>query len=81
MNEKLIEQLKSKNAKLFVVDAELEELIKKLSTEMQTSSHDVVLTAIKLLSKSINKKIILRDPITLTDIEISALEDIKPSSN
>lgn len=76
MNQKVIDELKSKNAKLFIVTEDLETIIKQLSSTLDTSAHDVVLTACKLLQKSLNKKIILRDIKNATDVEINTFEDL-----
>ncbi|BCX14126.1 MAG: hypothetical protein KatS3mg085_658 [Candidatus Dojkabacteria bacterium] len=76
MNKKLLRILKNNDSKFLLVDKELQELITKLSQTMNTNAHDVVKTALKILDKSIGKKVIIRDTNAKIDEEITAFENI-----
>lgn len=81
MNLNIAKQLKHKKAKLMVIDSEDKKRIEKLCVDMNTSAVDVVSTATKLLEKSLNKKIILRDTTTNTDVEINIFEHLNKDLN
>lgn len=81
MNLKVVRQLEKKKAKLMFIDSEDKKRIEKLCVELNTTPIDVVSTATKLLEKSLNKKIILRDANTNTDLEIDIFEHLKKNSN
>lgn len=81
MNLNVAKQLKQKKAKFMVIDSEDKKRIEKLCIDMNTSPVDVVSTATKLLEKSLNKKIILRDTSTNTDVEINIFEHLNKDLN
>ncbi len=64
-----------------MIDEELAEMVQQIGQEMNTSSYDVIATAIKLLGKALNKKIIIKDYKPGADLIITALEDIKKPKN
>jgi regulator of PEP synthase PpsR (kinase-PPPase family) len=76
MDKKILDILKQNNAKFLLVDEELQEIITRLSEKLDTNTHDVVKTAVKLLEKSIGKKVILRNKKNNIDEVISAFEDL-----
>jgi regulator of PEP synthase PpsR (kinase-PPPase family) len=79
MNKEVAERLKKDpNAKLMLINKELEGRIKELCDYMGTDALDVLETSLKLLQMALNKKVILRDVAEKTEMEIDALEHIEP---
>lgn len=76
MTSKSIQAIKNKDVEVMLVSKDIAKEIQNLKDKLNTSSLDVICSAIELLKQSINKEIVLREPQSGKESIITALSKL-----
>jgi len=76
MTSKSIQAIKNKDVEVMLVSKDIAKEIQNLKDKLNTSSLDVICSAIELLKQSINKEIVLREPQSGKESRITALSKL-----
>lgn len=75
-----VKNKKSKN-KIMLVDEQLAKDVERLSSKMQTSPADVVVTALELLKLTLGREVIIRKSKSNKEILLPIFKSIEPEIN
>lgn len=75
MKKRIQEILREKNYKLIAIDKATAEQIEEASKTLNTTTEDVIRSALELLNQSLGKEVVLIDNKHNTEARITALEN------
>ena len=76
MTSKSIQAIKNKDVEVMLVNKDIAKEIRDLKGKLNTTSLDVICSAIELLKQSLNKEVVLRDPNSGKESTITALSNL-----
>jgi len=76
MTSKSLNAIRNKDVEVMLVSKDIAKEIKELKDKLNTSSLDVICSAIELLRQSLNKEIVLREPGSGKESKITALSKL-----
>ena len=76
MTSKSLNAIRNKDVEVMLVSKDIAKEIKELKDKLNTSSLDVICSAIELLRQSLNKEVVLREPGSGKESKITALSKL-----
>lgn len=76
MTSKSLRAIKNKDVEVMLVSKDIAKEIKDLKEKLNTTSLDVICSAIELLRQSLNKEVVLREPESGKESKITALSKL-----